>query len=414
MELCRLPVDLHELGLTIRSTLETRLQYTLLDCFETFPFPQNVRYLGIVSAKPTTTTAARIMLSRQEGLTKTYNRFHDPDESAADIQTLRDLHVEMDQAVAAAYGWTDLDLGHGFHETKQGLRFTLSEPARREVLARLLSSTTSATPRRSPRASTTRRRAKPPAPPGRPRGKPIHRPKPLRRRGRGMDTSTLLTNAALRRGQRLGIQVRPGADVPSCMWETYCAMANTDGGMIVLGCKELTIGSTSGSPIPSKERGRLERDQQPGQGQRRTCSPTNRSGSWTVRARPSSSWRSQGDPTERPVYVGQNPITGTYRRNNEGDYKCTPDEVGRMLADQAEEPADSRILEEFGIDDIDSPSLKQYRQRFLGPCPRSSVADARAPGVLDQIGGLAQRSCHSAGGDDRRRSVDVRQGRGDP
>ena len=78
------------------------------------------------------------MLSRQEGLTKTYNRFHDPDESAADIQKLRDLHVEMDQAVAAAYGWSDLDLGHGFHETKQGIRYTISEPARREVLARLL------------------------------------------------------------------------------------------------------------------------------------------------------------------------------------------------------------------------------------------------------------------------------------
>ena len=40
--------------------------------------------------------------------------------------------------MAAAYGWSDLDLGHGFHETKQGLRFTISEPARREVLARLL------------------------------------------------------------------------------------------------------------------------------------------------------------------------------------------------------------------------------------------------------------------------------------
>ncbi|MCA9028878.1 MAG: hypothetical protein KDA86_26985, partial [Planctomycetaceae bacterium] len=49
-----------------------------------------------------------------------------------------DLHVEMDQAVAAAYGWGDLKLGHGFHETKQGLRFTINEPARREVLQRLL------------------------------------------------------------------------------------------------------------------------------------------------------------------------------------------------------------------------------------------------------------------------------------
>ena len=44
----------------------------------------------------------------------------------------------MDNAVAAAYGWTDLDLGHGFHETKQGVRYTISETARREVLARLL------------------------------------------------------------------------------------------------------------------------------------------------------------------------------------------------------------------------------------------------------------------------------------
>jgi len=44
----------------------------------------------------------------------------------------------MDQAVAAAYGWQDLDLGHGFHQTKQGDRFTISETARREVLDRLL------------------------------------------------------------------------------------------------------------------------------------------------------------------------------------------------------------------------------------------------------------------------------------
>ena len=79
-----------------------------------------------------------IMLTRQEGLTKTYNCFHSPAETAEDIARLRDLHAEMDRAVAAAYGWGDLDLGHGFHATKQGLRFTLSEAARRAVLDRLL------------------------------------------------------------------------------------------------------------------------------------------------------------------------------------------------------------------------------------------------------------------------------------
>ena len=79
-----------------------------------------------------------IMLTRQEGLTKTYNRFHDPHETAEDIVQLRELHKEMDEAVARAYGWDDLVLGHGFHETKQGLRYTISEEARREVLGRLL------------------------------------------------------------------------------------------------------------------------------------------------------------------------------------------------------------------------------------------------------------------------------------
>ena len=81
---------------------------------------------------------AVLMQKKQEGLTNTYNRFHDSAKTDADIQKLRELHAEMDGAVVAAYGWTDLDLGHGFHEAKQGVRYTISEPARREVLARLL------------------------------------------------------------------------------------------------------------------------------------------------------------------------------------------------------------------------------------------------------------------------------------
>jgi hypothetical protein len=78
------------------------------------------------------------MAARREGLTATYNRFHTPHEVSQDIATLRALRVEMDRAVAAAYGWTNLDLGHGFHQTKQGIRYTISEAARREVLDRLL------------------------------------------------------------------------------------------------------------------------------------------------------------------------------------------------------------------------------------------------------------------------------------
>ena len=48
------------------------------------------------------------MITRSEGLTKTYNRFHAPSERGADIERLRSLHHDMDVAVLRAYGWDDL------------------------------------------------------------------------------------------------------------------------------------------------------------------------------------------------------------------------------------------------------------------------------------------------------------------
>jgi hypothetical protein len=119
------------------STLRTDMQYTSTDCFETYPFPPKLIDLDAVGERYHD-HRRQSMLARREGLTKTYNRFHNPTETSDDIHKLRQLHVEMDNAVAAAYAWTALDLGHDFHETKQGVRYTISEPARREVLARLL------------------------------------------------------------------------------------------------------------------------------------------------------------------------------------------------------------------------------------------------------------------------------------
>ncbi|HLS34123.1 MAG TPA: hypothetical protein VK039_11085, partial [Brevibacterium sp.] len=55
-----------------------------------------------------------------------------------DIARLRELHVELDNAVVAAYGWDDLDLDHGFHTYRQMERWTVSPAARVELLDRLL------------------------------------------------------------------------------------------------------------------------------------------------------------------------------------------------------------------------------------------------------------------------------------
>ncbi len=122
---------------TRASTMRTDIRYTPTDCFETFVQPSLNDEIGRLGGELHAHRSA-LMLGRQEGLTKTYNRVHNPDERAGDIARLREIHVELDHAVRDAYGWSDLDLGHDFHETKHGTRFTFAPTPRQEVLDRLL------------------------------------------------------------------------------------------------------------------------------------------------------------------------------------------------------------------------------------------------------------------------------------
>ncbi len=119
------------------STMKTDVRYTPSDCFDTFPFPKSKDELEKCGAQYYE-HRSQIMLSKKQGLTKIYNAFHSADNCSAEIKRLRILHMYIDKAVASAYGWTDLDLGHDFYETKQSIRYTISESARQEILDRLL------------------------------------------------------------------------------------------------------------------------------------------------------------------------------------------------------------------------------------------------------------------------------------
>ncbi len=158
------------------STLKGFLRYASTDVFETFPFPDCLRpghpideveegLRGELEAagKVYYEERAELMRRLNLGLTKTYNLFHDPDldeaqlvtvlaksggtgtaaEMLARILRLRDLHVAMDKVVLRAYGWSDLEPGHGFHDLdylpeNDRTRFTICDAARRTVLERLL------------------------------------------------------------------------------------------------------------------------------------------------------------------------------------------------------------------------------------------------------------------------------------
>jgi hypothetical protein len=109
------------------SSLEERLRYTPSDCFETFPFPADLLDVtpsdsaDEVQHKSLEAIGERyhqfrtkLMVRNNEGLTSTYNRFHDPFETSPDLLELRRLHGEMDQAVLHAYGWSDVPTACGF------------------------------------------------------------------------------------------------------------------------------------------------------------------------------------------------------------------------------------------------------------------------------------------------------------
>lgn len=123
------------------SSLETRLRYIPTDCFETFPLPAGNPKIDDLGERYQEKRSNK-MKSDEIGLTTLYNHFHDVDTFDDHLSELRNLHREIDLAVARAYGWDDLDLGHGFREVSylpenDRVRYTISEPARIEVLRRL-------------------------------------------------------------------------------------------------------------------------------------------------------------------------------------------------------------------------------------------------------------------------------------
>ena len=120
--------NLHEaFARFLSSSLGDGLRYNPSDCFLTFPFPISLIKIDETDpshAKPRQILASishryhqfrsELMVANNEGLTSTYNRFHDPSESNSGLMELRRLHGEMDQEVLNAYGWSDVSTACGF------------------------------------------------------------------------------------------------------------------------------------------------------------------------------------------------------------------------------------------------------------------------------------------------------------
>lgn len=141
------------------SSLRGDLRYTPSDIYEKFPQPELTARMHRAGERLDALRRS-VMEHRRIGLTELYNLAHDETVLDSDIVRLREIHMEIDEAVREAYArdeerdpaireyerqkatqplpsWKEIELEHGFHETRQGERFTISTRAQTDVLDKL-------------------------------------------------------------------------------------------------------------------------------------------------------------------------------------------------------------------------------------------------------------------------------------
>lgn len=156
---------------------------------------------------------------------------------------------------------------------------------------------------------------------------------------------------------------------PGTFWDTYSAFGNSEGGTIVLGVSEVNgVATVEGLDLVQARQ--HEKTIWDSANNRQKVSVNLLAEASQVRILPFGPtylvcvFVPAAGRTQRPVHLGSTPFGNTYRRRAEGDYRVDDLSVRRMLADADPIPADHRILQHFGLNDLDRPSLTQYRQRF--------------------------------------------------
>ena len=177
---------------------------------------------------------------------------------------------------------------------------------------------------------------------------------------------------------------------PGSFWDTYSAFANSEGGVIVLGVIERK-GKFYIDNLSDEQIEKYTKDFWNNVNNRATVS-CNLLKTEDVVVEDYNGHKlmlffiPRASREQRPVYRTSQPYNGTFKRNYEGDYKCTEKEVQRMFADaDVSRPADSRILKNYSMIDgyVTNESLK-----VVLDIHKAEIADAlkdmRQDGLLVQ------------------------------
>ena len=179
---------------------------------------------------------------------------------------------------------------------------------------------------------------------------------------------------------------------PGSFWDTYSAFANSEGGTIVLGVQEKK-GKFHIDNLTEEQVEKYRKDFWNNVNNRQTVSVNLMQKEDVVLGNYKGYafmlfFVPRASREQRPVYRTTDPYKGTFKRNYEGDYKCSEKEVQRMFADADDSrPADSRILHGYTLDDIDQEALKRYRQLFSLSSPDHPWLALDEIELLHKLGG---------------------------
>lgn len=156
--------------------------------------------------------------------------------------------------------------------------------------------------------------------------------------------------------------------LPNSLWESYSAFANSEGGVIVLGVKEnAKDGSLYVEGLDDVHK--LMKDFWNTVNNRQKVSSNILTDSMAVPEKLEGKDVivinvPRAERTSRPVYVGSDPRTGTYRRNFEGDYHCSLEEVSLMIRDSALVTDDNKLLTNIDVSVFCPDTVRSYRNIF--------------------------------------------------
>ncbi len=195
-----------------------------------------------------------------------------------------------------------------------------------------------------------------------------------------------------REGNRLEVK-KASKGLPKSLWETYSSFANTLGGVILLGITEQEDGHFQITGIDRPDL--IEKDFW------NTIHNAQKVSLNLVKDEDVTSFEKDGligiaikvpraDRNQKPIYINNNILSGTYRRNHEGDYHCTESEIKNMLRDQSDVSQDMLVLEEMDLDALDFECLKRYRNRMAHQKPGHVWEELDDKSFLYRIGGIAK------------------------